>query len=104
MTRLILAAVTVGCACTVCFAQDQPLSLEPIVVARSNTRFLKAYSLSYDESSGISEGSPFKSLSQTPLDLQSRNLFGDIQTDMSLRGSGSQGVLVAIANQRINDP
>jgi len=100
----ILTAVSVSCACSFCFGQEDPLSLEPIVVARSNTRFLKAYPVSFDENSGISEDPPFKSLARVPLDLQSRNLSGDIQTDLSLRGSGSQGVLVAIANQRINDP
>lgn len=100
----ILAAVSVICAGVPCFGQEDPLSLEPIVVARSNTRFFKAYPVNFADNSGISGYSPLESLSQTPLDLQSRNLAADIQSDMSLRGSGSQGVLVSLANQRINDP
>jgi iron complex outermembrane receptor protein len=38
------------------------------------------------------------------LDLQSRTLKADIQTDFSLRGSTYQGVLVLIDGQRVNDP
>ncbi|MCM8800050.1 MAG: TonB-dependent receptor [Candidatus Omnitrophica bacterium] len=43
-------------------------------------------------------------LNYLPLDLQSRSVISDIQTDFSLRGSNFEGVVVLLDNIRINDP
>lgn len=54
------------------------------------------------------ESSPYESMIQTlglsALDLQSRAPASGVQSDLSLRGSTYQGVLMLMDGQRINDP
>jgi vitamin B12 transporter len=86
-------------------AQKDPyFDLEPIKVTKSNTRFLKVYSRSFEKISQSSARTPIASLSEFPIDLASRNPNADIQTDFSLRAANPGGVLVAIDGQRVNDP
>jgi iron complex outermembrane receptor protein len=84
--------------------EEVSLDLEPIVITKSDVYLINPYSLESDSL----KNSPFLSwsgaLTFTPLDLQSRTLKADIQTDFSLRGSTYQGVLVLIDGQRVNDP
>jgi iron complex outermembrane receptor protein len=87
------------------FADTQPpLDLEPIIITKSNIHLLSPYTLEYDSLINLPFTSWSEALTFSPLDLQSRNLNADIQTDFSLRGSNYQGVLVLIDGQRVNDP
>ena len=85
---------------------DEGLSvdLEHIVITKSNIHLLTPYSLESDYLENLPFSSWAEALTLTPLDLQSRTLKADIQTDFSLRGSTYQGVLVLIDGQRVNDP
>jgi len=78
------------------FAKER-LSLQPIIVKKekSNLRFLRE---------DLKFHSLFEVLDILPIDLQSRALKGDIQTDFSLRGSNFSSVLILLDGLRINDP
>ena len=80
------------------------LDLEPIVITKSNIHLVNPYSLKSDSLKNLPFTSWVEALTFSPLDLQSRSLKADIQTDFSLRGSTYQGVLVLIDGQRVNDP
>jgi iron complex outermembrane receptor protein len=96
-------------ACLVFFglalgAQDSSLDLEPIIITKSDIHLVTPYSLKSDFIKNFAFTSWAEALTFSPLDLQSRTLKADIQTDFSLRGSTYQGVLVLIDGQRVNDP
>jgi len=87
------------------FADTRPsLDLELIVITKSNIHLVGPYSLEYESLNSLPVTSWAEALTFSPLDLQSRTLKSDIQTDFSLRGSTYQGVLVLIDGQRVNDP
>jgi iron complex outermembrane receptor protein len=84
--------------------QGVSFDLEPIVITKSKVHLLNPYSLEFNSLKNLPFTSWAEALTFSPLDLQSRTLKADIQTDFSLRGSTFQGVLVLIDGQRINDP
>ena len=84
--------------------RDLSFDLEPIVITKSNVHLVSPYSLEFDSLKYLPFSSWTGALTFSPLDLQSRTLAADIQTDFSLRGSTYQGVLVLIDGQRVNDP
>ncbi|MCM8801674.1 MAG: TonB-dependent receptor [Candidatus Omnitrophica bacterium] len=86
------------------FSEEISFELDPIVVTKTKPYLLKTYTLDSYQIKDSFYGSLTGGLKNLPLDLQSRNLKADIQTDFSLRGSSYQGVLILIDGQRINDP
>ncbi|MFA5410794.1 MAG: TonB-dependent receptor [Candidatus Omnitrophota bacterium] len=82
--------------------EELSLDLEPIVITKSDIYLTRAYILKSDTLLPFASWS--ESLTAAPLDLQSRTLKADIQTDFSLRGSSYQGVSLLIDGQRVNDP
>ena len=84
--------------------QEAFLDLEPIVISKNKIHLLKAYTLEFQDQKESTLSSPFERLSLLPLDLESRSPQQDIQTDLSIRGSTFQGVLLLLDGQRINDP
>jgi iron complex outermembrane receptor protein len=96
--------ILLGCSGLAYSKEDSALELEPIVITKSDIHLLNPYSLDFKNLENSPFNSPLEALSSLPLDLQSRTLKADIQTDFSLRGSTYQGVLVLIDGQRVNDP
>ena len=80
------------------------IELEPIVVTKPKTHLIQPYFLSSQSFRNAPFSSLIETMSMLPVDLQSRYLRGDIQTDFSLRGSTFQGVVMLLNGQRINDP
>lgn len=85
-------------------SDDLSFDLEPLVITKSNIHLTNPYSLEFDSLKNLPFTSWSEALTFSPLDLQSRTLKVDIQTDFSLRGSTYQGVLILIDGQRVNDP
>ncbi|MCG8431548.1 MAG: TonB-dependent receptor [Candidatus Omnitrophica bacterium] len=93
-----------GCIfCADIFAQE-PVELDPIMVTRREVSLLPYYERGAEELEKFGCSSAVAALSTLPVDLQSRELTGGIQTDFSLRASTPQGVAVLIDGQRVNDP
>ncbi|MBU4346311.1 MAG: TonB-dependent receptor [Candidatus Omnitrophica bacterium] len=84
--------------------EDLSFDLEPIIITKSKVHLLVPHTVESDKLENLPFSSPIEALSILPIDLQSRSLKTDIQTDFSLRGSTYQGVLVLIDGQRVNDP
>jgi len=84
--------------------QESSLNLEPIVISKNKADLLEAYTLESEDLKESTLSSLFERLNLLPLDIESRSPQQDIQTDFSLRGSTSQGVLLLFDGQRINDP
>ncbi|MBP7215868.1 MAG: TonB-dependent receptor [Candidatus Omnitrophica bacterium] len=83
---------------------DGTIVLDPIVITSPKAFLGSSYALTKEQAKTLPFTSAIESLSLAPVDLQSRALKGDIQTDFSLRGSTFQGVLMLLNGQRINDP
>ncbi|MCM8795848.1 MAG: TonB-dependent receptor [Candidatus Omnitrophica bacterium] len=87
------------------FADDnQPLTLEPIVISKNKIHFSSYHNLSAQTLKTLPFASFIEGLNFFNLDLQSRSPNSGIQTDFSLRASGFQGVLLLLNGQRLNDP
>ncbi len=101
---VFIVIICLSCSYSVSADNYSLSDLETIVVTKSNIHLANTYSLNVTSLESSPFDSPVGGLSFTPLDLQSRSLAGAIQTDFSLRGSGSHGVLVLLDGRRINDP
>jgi vitamin B12 transporter len=85
-------------------ASGSPQDLDTLVITKQKPFLLSTYPSDDDQTSAFNFRSSLESLSNLPLDLQTRALGGGIQSDFSLRGSTYSQVLILLNGQRINDP
>ncbi|MCX5706880.1 MAG: TonB-dependent receptor [Candidatus Omnitrophica bacterium] len=100
----VFILILFGCLSLAEAGENQPETLEKIVITKERVYLTQAYSLKSVNFSTLAFDSPVEALNVTPLDLQARSPQAGIQTDFSLRASNFQGVLILLNSQRINDP
>ena len=83
---------------------DDPQDLGSLKITKQKQFLLNTFVVDSTQAGGFNYESGVESLSNLPVDLQSRCLNSGMQTNFSLRGSTFQQVLILLNGQWINDP